>query len=106
MQPRLDRPAGRLAAALTTGGEAALAERSADELAGRASSLRHDLPRRDALPIETAASFHSFRSIAVEVVRADTPGPASSDLASPPLRRPARPIFPFDPIDDWRSAGP
>lgn len=56
--------------------------------------------------LKTAANFQYFRPIAVEVVRADTPGPATSDLASLPFRRLPRPIFPFDSIDDWRRAAP
>lgn len=51
--------------------------------------------------LKTASNFQYFRPIAVEVVRADTPGPATSDLATLPWRRIPRPIFPLDPIERW-----
>jgi microcystin degradation protein MlrC len=53
--------------------------------------------------LKTASNFQFFRPLAVDLVRVDTPGPATSDLASLPWRQIPRPIFPLDSIDDRRS---
>lgn len=54
--------------------------------------------------LKTASNFQYFRPLVSDLVRVDTPGPATSDLASLPWRHVPRPIFPLDPVDDWRSA--
>jgi microcystin degradation protein MlrC len=54
--------------------------------------------------LKTAANFQYFRPIAVDVIRVDTPGPATSDLASLPWKHVPRPIFPLDPIEDRRGS--
>ncbi len=53
--------------------------------------------------LKTASNFQYFRPLAVDLVRVDTPGPATSDLASLPWRHVPRPIFPLDPVEDRRS---
>lgn len=52
--------------------------------------------------LKTASNFQHFRPIARAVLRVDTPGPATSDLAALPWRRLPRPIFPLDPLERWR----
>ena len=53
--------------------------------------------------IMTASNFQYFAPIAVDLVRADTPGPTQSDLAGLPWRRIPRPVYPLDPSTE-RSA--
>lgn len=53
--------------------------------------------------LETAARFQDFRPLAVDAIRVDTPGPATSDLASLPWKHVPRPIFPLDPVEDRRG---
>jgi microcystin degradation protein MlrC len=53
--------------------------------------------------IKTASNFQYFAPIAVDLVRADTPGPTQSDLAGLPWRRIPRPVYPLDPSTE-RSA--
>lgn len=55
--------------------------------------------------VKTASNFQYFRPIAVELLRVDTPGPATSHLDRLPWKRIDRPIFPLDPIEDRRSPG-
>lgn len=54
--------------------------------------------------LKTPANFQYFRPLAVDVIRVDTPGPATSDVASLPWKYVPRPIFPIDPIEDRRGA--
>ena len=42
---------------------------------------------------------------ASQVIRVDTTGPGQSDVFSLPWARIPRPVYPLDPIDDWRRAG-
>ena len=52
--------------------------------------------------VKTASNFQYFNPIASAVVRADTPGPTQSDIASLPWKRVPRPIFPLDAIEERR----
>ncbi|MCS6779587.1 MAG: M81 family metallopeptidase [Geminicoccaceae bacterium] len=53
--------------------------------------------------VKTASNFQYFRPLAVALLRVDTPGPATSHLETLPWRHLTRPIFPLDPIEQWRS---
>ena len=52
--------------------------------------------------VKTASNFQHFAPISSEVIRADTPGPTQSDIASLPWQRIPRPVFPLDDMDSWR----
>jgi microcystin degradation protein MlrC len=54
--------------------------------------------------LKTASNFQFFAPITSEVIRADTAGPGQSDVLTLPWRRLPRPIYPLDPLADWRSA--
>lgn len=53
--------------------------------------------------LKTASNFQFFAPIASTVIRADTRGPGQSDVYSLPWRRLPRPIYPLDPVADWRA---
>ena len=53
--------------------------------------------------LKTASNFQFFASITSEVIRVDTRGPGQSDVFSLPWKRIPRPIYPLEPIDDWRQ---
>lgn len=53
--------------------------------------------------LKTASNFQYFSKIASCVIRADTPGPGQSDVFTLPWKRIPRPIYPLDPVDDWRA---
>ncbi|MCP8938450.1 M81 family metallopeptidase [Alsobacter sp. SYSU M60028] len=52
--------------------------------------------------LKTASNFQYFASIAPRVIRADTRGPGQSDIMTLPWSRIPRPVYPLDPITDWR----
>jgi microcystin degradation protein MlrC len=52
--------------------------------------------------LKTASNFQYFAPITSEVIRVDTRGPGQSDIMTLPWTRIPRPIYPLDPIDDWR----
>jgi microcystin degradation protein MlrC len=54
--------------------------------------------------LKTASNFQYFAPIASRVIRVDATGPGQSDVASLPWRRIPRPVYPLDPIEDWRDA--
>jgi microcystin degradation protein MlrC len=54
--------------------------------------------------LKTASNFQYFASLTSEVIRADTRGPGQSDVHALPWKRIPRPMYPLDPIDDWRGA--
>ena len=56
--------------------------------------------------LKTASNFQYFASITSQVIRVDTTGPGQSDVFSLPWSRIPRPVYPLDPIDDWRRVGP
>jgi microcystin degradation protein MlrC len=53
--------------------------------------------------LKTASNFQYFSKIASCVIRADTPGPGQSDVFTLPWKRIPRPIYPLDPVADWRA---
>lgn len=53
--------------------------------------------------VKTASNFQYFAPITSEVIRVDTPGPGQSDVHGLPWKRIPRPVFPLDPIGDWRG---
>ena len=56
--------------------------------------------------LKTASNFQYFASISSQVIRVDTTGPGQSDVFGLPWSRIPRPVYPLDPIDDWRGAAP
>ncbi|MCZ4315438.1 M81 family metallopeptidase [Comamonadaceae bacterium G21597-S1] len=54
--------------------------------------------------LKTASNFQYFASISSQVIRVDTRGPGQSDVYGLPWKRIPRPVYPLDPIDDWRHA--
>lgn len=61
-------------------------------------------PRRYRIAVlKTASNFQYFSAISSRVIRADTPGPGQSDVFTLPWKRIPRPIYPLDPVDDWRA---
>ncbi|MBL8838335.1 MAG: M81 family metallopeptidase [Alphaproteobacteria bacterium] len=53
--------------------------------------------------LKTASNFQYFAPITSEVIRVDTRGPGQSDIVGLPWKRIPRPIYPLDPITDWRG---
>ncbi len=56
--------------------------------------------------LKTASNFQYFASISSQVIRVDTTGPGQSDVFGLPWQRIPRPMYPLDPIDDWRAGAP
>lgn len=54
--------------------------------------------------LKTASNFQYFAPITSRVIRADTRGPGQSDVFTLPWKRIPRPMYPLDPLDDWRAA--
>src|SRR5690606_692077 len=52
--------------------------------------------------VKTASNFQWFGDISSEVIRADTPGPTQSDIATLPWQRIPRPVYPLDEMESWR----
>ncbi len=52
--------------------------------------------------LKTASNFQFFAPLTSQVIRVDTPGPGQSDVAGLPWQRIPRPVYPLDPVDDWR----
>lgn len=53
--------------------------------------------------MKTASNFQYMREITTAFVRVATPGPTQSDVHSLPWMRIPRPMFPLDPVEDWRA---
>lgn len=53
--------------------------------------------------MKTASNFQYMKDITTTFVRVATPGPTQSDVHSLPWARIPRPMFPLDPMEDWRS---
>ncbi|KAB0268625.1 M81 family metallopeptidase [Microvirga brassicacearum] len=53
--------------------------------------------------LKTASNFQYFAPLTSQVIRVDTRGPGQSDIFTLPWKRIPRPIYPLDPIDDWRA---
>ena len=58
----------------------------------------------DVAVLKTASNFQFFADLTTQVVRANTFGPTQSDLASMVWTHVPRPIYPLDPVPDWRGA--
>ena len=56
--------------------------------------------------LKTASNFQYFAHLSSQVIRVDTTGPGQSDVFSLPWSRIPRPVYPLDPIDDWRGKTP
>jgi microcystin degradation protein MlrC len=56
--------------------------------------------------LKTASNFQYFAPITSQVIRADTRGPGQSDVFTLPWKRIPRPVYPLDPVSDWRDAHP
>ncbi|MDX6751206.1 M81 family metallopeptidase [Geminicoccaceae bacterium 1502E] len=54
--------------------------------------------------LKTASNFQFFASLASRMIRVDTSGPGQSDVHGLPWKRLPRPIYPLDPVADWRGA--
>lgn len=63
-----------------------------------------DLARYKMAVLKTASNFQYFKALTSQVIRVDTTGPGQSDVSSLPWTRIPRPVYPLDPIDDWRRA--
>lgn len=55
------------------------------------------------LVMKTASNFQWMAPFTASVIRAATPGPTQSDVAGLPWEHLPRPIFPIDPISDWKG---
>ncbi len=53
--------------------------------------------------LKTASNFQYFAPLTSLLIRADTRGPGQSDVETLPWQRLPRPIYPLEPIDDWRD---
>jgi len=52
--------------------------------------------------LKTASNFQYFAPISSRVIRVDTTGPGQSQVETLPWRRIPRPIWPLEPVADWR----
>ena len=52
--------------------------------------------------LKTASNFQYFAPLASRVIRVDTIGPGQSQVETLPWRRLPRPIWPLEPVADWR----
>lgn len=62
-----------------------------------------DLSRYKIAVLKTASNFQYFSALSSQVIRVDTRGPGQSDVLSLPWARIPRPMYPLDPIDEWRA---
>lgn len=53
--------------------------------------------------LKTASNFQYFAPLTSRVIRADTRGPGQSDVFTLPWQRVPRPMYPLDPVEDWRA---
>jgi microcystin degradation protein MlrC len=52
--------------------------------------------------VKTASNWQYFEDMTSEVIRVNSPGATTSDLHSFEWEHLSRPMYPFDPMDDWR----
>ena len=62
-----------------------------------------DLGRYKIAVLKTASNFQYFAELTSQVIRVDTRGPGQSDVFTLPWKRTPRPIYPLDPVADWRA---
>jgi microcystin degradation protein MlrC len=53
--------------------------------------------------VKTASNFQFFARWRDGLIRVDSPGTTQSDLTAFPWKRLPRPIYPLDPLSDWRA---
>ncbi len=53
--------------------------------------------------VKTASNFQFFSRWRKGLIRVDSPGTTQSDLTAFRWKRLPRPIYPLDPLTDWRS---
>lgn len=75
----------------------------AGNLPGVYEALGVDLSQYKMAVLKTASNFQYFAPITSEVIRVDTRGPGQSDVFTLPWVRTPRPIYPLDPMTDWRE---
>lgn len=75
----------------------------AGNLPGVYEALGVDLRDYKMAVLKTASNFQYFAPITSEVIRVDTRGPGQSDVFTLPWVRTPRPIYPLDPMTDWRE---
>lgn len=56
--------------------------------------------------LKTASNFQYFSALSSQVIRVDTTGPGQSDVLSLPWEHLPRPVYPLDPLADWRGVSP
>jgi microcystin degradation protein MlrC len=56
--------------------------------------------------LKTASNFQYFAALSSQVIRVDTSGPGQSDVLSLPWERLPRPVYPLDPLTEWRGVRP
>ena len=54
--------------------------------------------------LKTASNFQYFAPLTSQFIRVDTRGPGQSDVFTLPWKRIPRPVYPLDPVEDWREA--
>jgi microcystin degradation protein MlrC len=54
--------------------------------------------------LKTGSNFQYFEPWRKELIRADTPGTTQSDLTTLEWRKLPRPIYPLDPLPEWKAA--
>ncbi len=62
-----------------------------------------DLSQYKIAVLKTASNFQYFADVTSQVIRVDTRGPGQSDVFTLPWKRIPRPIYPLDPVADWRQ---
>lgn len=53
--------------------------------------------------LKTASNFQYFAALTSQVIRVDTTGPGQSDVFGLPWERLPRPVYPLDPMTEWRG---
>ena len=53
--------------------------------------------------LKTASNFQYFAPLTSQLIRVDTRGPGQSDVFTLPWKRIPRPVYPLDPVEDWRE---
>jgi microcystin degradation protein MlrC len=64
--------------------------------------LSLDMADAKIVVVKTASNFQFFSRWRQGLIRVDSPGTTQSDLTAFQWKRLPRPIFPFDPLADWR----
>jgi microcystin degradation protein MlrC len=62
-----------------------------------------DVADARAVVVKTASNFQFFSRWRSGLIRVDSPGTTQSDLTALEWKRLPRPIYPLDPLTDWRA---